>query len=239
MGTAHIQAKEGEIAKIVLMPGDPLRAKFIADTYLENVTCFNKVRNMFGFTGYYKGMRISVMGSGMGIPSLGIYSYELFSFYGVETIIRIGSAGSYTEDLNLFDVILVKDAYSESSYMKSFNGDTGNISTPSLELNNIILETSKEVEVPISLCRIHSSDVFYHLPNSQYRKEVDRLGCLAVEMESYGLFAIAKALNKKAACILTISDSLVSHKETTHEERQFSFKLMIKLALESALKMDN
>ena len=167
MSTPHISAKKGDIAKIVLMPGDPLRAKFIADTFLENVVQFNTVRNMFGFTGEYKGKKISVMGSGMGMPSIGIYSYELYNVYDVETIIRIGSAGGYTADMKIYDVILASGAYSESTYALAQSNETKNILKPSLELNELIIETAKELNIPMHIDLIHSSDVFYR-QNTDY-----------------------------------------------------------------------
>lgn len=237
MSTPHNNANLGDIAKTVLMPGDPLRAKFIADNYLENVTCFNTVRNMFGYTGYYKGIKVSVMGSGMGMPSIGIYSYELYHFFDVENIIRIGSAGSYLKELKIFDVVLASAAFSESSYAKTFNDYNDSIEYPSPLLNNIIEDTAKDLGIDIIKGMIHSSDVFYHEKDSLYQKAVIDNNCFAVEMESFALFANAKALNKNAACILTISDSLVTHEETTAEERQTAFDKMMTLALETAVNL--
>lgn len=236
MSTPHISAKKGDIAKIVLMPGDPLRAKFIADTFLENVVQFNTVRNMFGFTGEYKGKKISVMGSGMGMPSIGIYSYELYNVYDVETIIRIGSAGGYTADMKIYDVILASGAYSESTYALAQSNETNNILKPSLELNELIIETAKELNIPMHIDLIHSSDVFYR-QNTDYLEKVKEIGCKAVEMESFALFNNANVLNKKAACLLTISDSFVIEEITTPEERQTSFTKMMQIALEAAIKL--
>ncbi len=236
MSTPHISAKKGDIAKIVLMPGDPLRAKFIADTFLENVVQFNTVRNMFGFTGEYKGKKISVMGSGMGMPSIGIYSYELYNVYDVETIIRIGSAGGYTADMKIYDVILASGAYSESTYALAQSNETKNILKPSLELNELIIETAKELNIPMHIDLIHSSDVFYR-QNTDYLEKVKEIGCKAVEMESFALFNNANVLNKKAACLLTISDSFVIEEITTPEERQTSFTKMMQIALEAAIKL--
>ena len=196
--TPHIEAKSCEdFAKTVLMPGDPLRAKYIADTYLTDVVQVNGVRNMLGYTGYYKGKKVTVMGSGMGMPSIGIYSYELFAFYGVENIIRIGSCGSYTTEANIYDVIIVKDAY------------------------------------PVINGRIHSSDVFYRGVGNAIESAGEKQHCLGVEMESFALFANAKFLNKNAACVLTVSDSLVTHEVTSSHERQVSFNKMMEIALES------
>ncbi len=233
--TPHIEAKELNLfAKTVLMPGDPLRAKFIADAYLSNVVLVNTTRNMFGYTGYYKDKKITVMGSGMGMPSIGIYSYELFAFYGVETIIRIGSCGSYNKDVNLYDVIIVSEAYSESNYAKVAYGEKENI----LESHPIVLKNLQEkaqfLKIPTITGRIHSSDVFYRKKGDVFEDVVKPFHCLAVEMESFALFANAKYLNKKAACILTVSDSLVTHEATSAEERQKSFNKMMEIALEAA-----
>lgn len=236
MSTPHIHAKKGEIAKVVLMPGDPLRAKFIADTFLENVKCFNTVRNMFGFTGTYKGKEISVMGSGMGMPSIGIYSYELYKEYDVETIIRIGSAGGYTLDMKVYDVILASAAYSESTYALTQSGNQEKITYPDQELNQLLIDTAKLLSLPMHVDLIHSSDVFYR-QSSDYLKEIEKIGCKAVEMESFALFNNAKVLGKKAACLLTISDSFVTNEVTTAEERQTSFTKMMQIALEAAIKL--
>ena len=232
--TPHIEVKElGVIAETVLMPGDPLRAKFIADTFLTDVVPFNNIRNMFGYTGNYKGKRISVMGSGMGMASIGIYSYELFAFYGVNDIIRIGSAGSYDKDVKVYDVILAKDAWSESSYALTQSGDTSDAIEPSKELNAEIMATAARVGIPVKEARIHSSDVFYRQHFDVYKDIHAKHGCVCVEMESFALFANAKVLGKRAACVLTISDSLVTHEATSSDERQNAFTNMMKLVLEN------
>lgn len=234
-GTPHNSAKFGEIAKTVLMPGDPLRAKFIAETFLENPVQFNNVRGMMGFTGTYKGKKVSVMGSGMGMPSIGIYSYELYKFYGVENIIRVGSAGAYTDTLNLFDVVLADSAWSESSYAKTqceYDGDT---TYPSEKLNDAVEKSAQALGKKIVKGCIHSSDVFYRQqPVNPYSEH----GTLCVEMESFALFSNAQALGKNAACILTISDSLVTHKETTADQRQTAFTDMMEIALNAAVSME-
>lgn len=233
--TPHIECNDSNIiAKTVLMPGDPLRAKFIADTYLEDVVQFNHVRNMFGFTGTYKGKRISVMGSGMGMPSIGIYSFELYKFYGVENIIRIGSCGAYTKDLKLYDVILVDEAWSQSTYAKVQNGYDKDVIEATPEINDRIAKHAEELNIPIVRGRIHSSDVFYADNPNSYKSYRDNHGCIAAEMESFALFANAKGLGKKAACLLTVSDSIVTHEETTSEERQNAFTKMMEIALEFA-----
>lgn len=233
--TPHIQVTDtNEIAKIVLMPGDPLRAEYIANTYLENVIKFNNIRGMYGFTGTYKGRRISVMGSGMGMPSIGIYSYELFNHYGVEKIIRIGSAGSYDPNLNLYDVIVVKDAYSESSYALTQSGETSSVIAANQELTNELINAAKELNIPVHIARTHSSDVFYRQGGTDYKHFYNDLHCSCVEMESFALFHNANVLGKKAACLLTISDSFTKPEITTAEERQTSFNQMMLIALELA-----
>lgn len=239
MSTPHNKAEMGQIAKTVLMPGDPLRAKFIAETFLEDPVLFNDVRGMLGYTGTYKGRPVSVMGSGMGMPSIGIYSYELYAQYGVEAIIRIGSAGSYSEKAKLFDVVLASGAYSESSFAKVQSGgavDT-DITYPSEELNEALRASAARLGKPMIEGVIHSSDVFYRndpATNPTYWERLrDEKGCVAVEMESYALFHNAKVLGKKAACLLTISDSFVSPEITTAEQRQKSFTDMMEIALGS------
>ena len=234
--TAHNEAKKEDIAKIVLMPGDPLRAKYIAETFLENYRLINTVRNMFGYTGFYKGKEVTVMSSGMGIPSMGIYSYELFKFYDVDKIIRIGSAGAYKEDLKLYDLVLVKGAYSESTYGITQSMDTNEILYSDEEINEKIENTAKKLNLEITKGLVHSSDVFYKEPNMP-NEIVKKYNLLAVEMETFALFHNANVLNKKAGAILTISDNLVTHEETTSEERQKSFNDMIRLALETSLEL--
>ena len=222
MSTPHNRAENGDFAKTVLMPGDPLRAKFIAETFLEDPRLVTDVRGMYGYTGTYQGRPISVMGSGMGMPSIGIYSYELYTQYGVENIIRIGSAGSYTDKAKLFDVVLATGAYSESNYAVTQSGDTDDIQTPSVALNDALRASAK-------------ADVFYRQPSDEkptyWEKLRDEKGCLAVEMESFALFHNARVLGKRAACLLTISDSFVSPEITTAEQRQTSFTAMMKVAL--------
>ncbi len=236
MSTPHIEASKGAVAKIVLMPGDPLRAEFIANTYLENVTRFNTVRNMFGFTGTYQGKQISVMGSGMGMPSIGIYSYELFKFYDVEAIIRVGSCGAYDAKLNLYDVVLADAAWSESSYAKTQDSLYDKDYTyPDKALNASLVEAAKSLEIPLKQGTIHSSDVFYREHFDVYKDIHANTGSVAVEMESFALFHNANVLGKKAACILTVSDSLVTHEATEASERQVAFTKMMEIALAAAL----
>ena len=235
MSTPHIAAEMGDFAKTVLMPGDPLRAQFIAETFLQDVRQVTSVRGMLGFTGTYEGRPISVMGSGMGMPSIGIYSYELYKFYGVENIVRIGSAGSYTDKAKLFDVVLASGAVSESSYAKTQSGFEGHITFPSRELNEKLRASAEKLGIRLIEGNIHSSDVFYRQPSdakpTYWEKLRDEQGCLCVEMESFALFANAQVLGKQAACLLTISDSFVSPEITTAEQRQKSFTDMMKVAL--------
>lgn len=231
--TPHIKAKPGEIAKTVLMPGDPLRAKYIAENFLEEYKQVNDVRNMFFFTGKYKGKEITIAASGMGCPSIGIYSYELYNFYGVENIIRIGSAGSYEKDLKLYDVLLATSAYSDnSSFAKLVLNEDINEIAGSEELNNKIRKVAKTQGFDLKEGKVHSSDVFYS--SRSLEKTIQESQARAVEMESFALFVNAKKLNKKAACILTISDNLITKEETSAEERQNNFKKMMELALELA-----
>ena len=240
MSTPHNRAEKGQIAKTVLMPGDPLRAKFIAEHFLEGAVLVNDVRGMLGYTGSYGGRPVSVMGSGMGMPSIGIYSYELYSQYGVENIIRIGSAGSYTPKAKLFDVVLATGAYSESSYARTQSGFEGDVTRPSEELNQALRDSARRLGVPLLEGMIHSSDVFYRETGDEHplywEKLRDEKGCLAVEMESFALFHNAARLGRRAACLLTISDSFVSPEITTAEERQTSFTAMMKAALGAVLE---
>ena len=239
MSTPHNRAKNGDFAKTVLMPGDPLRAQFIAETFLESPRLVTDVRGMLGYTGTYQGRPVSVMGSGMGMPSIGIYSYELYTQYGVESIIRIGSAGSYTEKARLFDVVLATGAYSESSYAATQSGDSSDIQRPSEALNAALRRSAGAQGIPLIEGIIHSSDVFYRQPSDQkptyWERLRDEKGCLAVEMESFALFHNAKVLGKHAACLLTVSDSFVSPEATTAEQRQTSFTAMMKVALGAQL----
>ena len=233
--TPHITAKEGDFARTVLMPGDPLRSKFIAETYLENPVLVNNTRGVQGYTGTYQGTPVSVMASGMGMPSIGIYSYELFKFYDVDNIIRIGSAGSYTADAKLFDTVLATGAVSESNYARVQSGNDHDITFPSEELNDKLRGSAKKQGIKLIEGNIHSSDVFYRQPSdakpTYWEKLRDEDGCLCVEMESFALFANAQVLGKNAACLLTISDSFVAPGITTAEERQKSFTDMMKVAL--------
>ena len=235
MPTPHNKAQIGEIAKTVIMPGDPLRATFIAKTYLTNAKLVNDVRGMNAYTGEYKGKTITVMAHGMGIPSIGIYAYELYNFYDVERIIRVGSCGSYNKDIHVRDIILVDKAYSESTFPKTQNGFTGNIIPSSSELNDLIIKTAEEKNVRIIKSNIHCTDAFYG--NANKEELIEKYGANVVEMESFGLFHLAKnVFHRQASCLLTVSDSLVTKEELTAEERQLSFNTMLELALDAAVK---
>ena len=235
MSTPHNEAEKGQIAKCVLMPGDPLRAKYVAENFLEDAKLVNTVRNVYAYTGKYKGKPVSVMASGMGMPSIGIYSYELYKFYDVDSIIRIGSAGAYDKELKLYDLVLADSVFSHSSYAICQSGDTSEIQYPDTHLNEKLLRAGRDLDIPITLGRIHSGDVFYYeagQPGIEFYCAQKK--CLCVEMERFALFHNAKVLGKKAACLLTISDSLVTHKATTAKERQNAFTNMMKVALEAA-----
>lgn len=237
MPTPHIEAKEEDIAKVVLMPGDPLRAKMIAEKYLKNYKVVNKVRNILAYTGEYKGKKVTVFASGMGNPSMGIYSYELFKFYNVDKIIRIGSCGAYSKKIDLYSLILVDKSYSNSAYDDILNGENVPFSDSSSKLNEKILEVAKNIDLEVLYGNIYCTDVFYNEidnPTMLY----NQYKCLGVEMESFALFLNAKKLGKEAACILTVSDNVITHQETTSEERQNSFTKMIELALESAIELE-
>ena len=232
--TPHINAKKGEIAKTVLMPGDPLRAKFIAENFLTDPVLVNNVRGVQGHTGTWKGVPVTVMASGMGMPAIGIYSWELFSEYDVDNIIRIGSAGAYTDRLAVYDVVLADSAWSQSSFAKVQNGCMDDVLYPSESLNTRILDAAHCLQIPLKTARIHSSDVFYTEDNVDgYKEIIKKHQCECVEMESFALFHNAKLLGKNAACLLTISDSFVTHEELSSLARQESFENMMKVALES------
>jgi len=234
MATPHNEAQIGDIAKTVLMPGDPLRSQFIAETFLENPKLVNNVRGIQGYTGTWKGVPVTVMASGMGMASIGIYSYELYKEYGVENIIRIGSAGSYVKNLHVYDVVLATGSFSESTYTSTQSGYTKDTTYPSVALNEKIIDAAEKLGIPLQQGLIHSSDVFYRESND-YLDQIHEKGCVAVEMESFALFANARTCGKNAACLLTISDSFVEDAVTTPEERQKNFQEMMKVALDAAI----
>ncbi len=232
--TPHINVTEqGVIAETVLMPGDPLRAKFIAETYLENPVQFNTVRNMFGYTGTYKGKKISIMGSGMGMPSIGIYSYELIHFYGVKNIIRIGSCGAIQEDIKIRDIIIGISASTNSNYASQYDLPGTFAPTASWSLVKKAVDMAESKEIPIRVGNVLSSDIFYDDDPDTWRKWA-KMGVLAIEMEAAALYMNAARAGVNALCVLTVSDSLVSHEVITAEERQTSFTNMMEIALELA-----
>lgn len=228
--TPHNGANKGEIAKTVLMPGDPLRAKYIADTYLENAVCFNTVRNMLGYTGTYQGKRISVMGGGMGIPSIGIYSYELYHFYDVENIIRIGSAGGYADDVKVMDIVIGMGACTNSNYAHQFGLPGTFAPIADYELMQRAIETAKAQGKQVKVGNILSSDTFYS-EDATAKDKWKQMGVLAVEMEAAALYMNAARAGKKALCILTISDHLYYPEELTAKERETGFGSMMEIAL--------
>lgn len=233
MSTPHNQAQMGEIAETVLMPGDPLRAKFLAETYLEDVKVFNTVRNMLGYTGYYHGKKVSIMGSGMGMPSIGIYAYELYNFYDVKKIIRIGSCGALQKDVHLRDIVIAQGACTDSRFIHQFELPGTFSAISSYSLLEKAVEKAKEKNLTYHVGNIVSSDVFYHADKDSANKWAS-MGCLGVEMESYALFALASYHGKQALTLLTVSDSLVSNEATSADEREKTFTDMMEIALEIA-----
>ena len=233
--SVHIAAKKGEIAKTVLQPGDPLRAKYIADNFMEEVKLVSQTRNIFYYTGLYKGKEISVGASGMGIPSIGIYSFELYTEYEVDTIIRIGTCGAYTTDLKLFDLLNVENSASESTYAKFAWGIEEELLKSQGNVFETINQTAEKLSLNIQPTNIHTSDIFY-------RKDEDlpaiatKYNCSAVEMEAFALFANAQHLGKNAATILTVSDVIPTREKISADEREKALKPMIELALETALQ---
>lgn len=228
--TTHNEAKDGEIAKTVLMPGDPLRAKFIAENFLTDVKCFNKVRGMMGFTGKYDGKKVSVMGAGMGMPSLGIYTYELYNFYNVDNIIRIGSAGTMKSEIKLCDVIAAMGACTDSNYAHQFKLPGTFAPIASYGLLSKAVENAKKQNLNVHVGNVLSSDIFY----SEDDTATDRwtsMGVLAVEMEAAALYMNAARASKNALCLLSVSDSLITGEKLSSDERVTSFSNMVNLAL--------
>lgn len=233
-GTPHNSAKPGDIAKTVLMPGDPLRAKFIAETYLENAELFNTVRNMFGYTGTYKGKEVSVMGSGMGMPSIGLYSYELFHHYGVESIMRIGTAGAISDKADVRNIVIGMGACTNSSYVNQYELPGTFAPIADYDLLRKAVNASETLGIKPIVGNILSSDVFY-----EEREWVNdawaKMNILAVEMEAAALYMNAARAGKKALCILTISDHIIKGTSLSAEERQTGFRNMMEIALETAV----
>lgn len=238
MGTPHNEAQTGDIAKTVLMPGDPLRAKYIADNYLTDVSCFNTVRNMSGFTGIYNGCRVSVMGSGMGMPSMGIYSYELYNVYDVDNIIRIGSAGAFDDDLNLMDIVLGMGSCTDSNFAAQYNLPGVYAPIADFTLLKTAYDVAEEKHFSVKVGNVLASDVFYNddtTVNDRWKK----MGVLAVDMESAALYMTAARCRKRALTILTISDHLYRGEKLSAQERQTGFIKMMETALETAVRLQN
>jgi len=233
MSTPHNSAISGQIAETVLLPGDPLRAKFIAENFLSDVEQFNAVRNMFGYTGTYNGKKVSVMGTGMGCPSIGIYSYELIHMYGVKNLIRVGSCGAYDPNLKLFDIVLAIGASTDSNYASQYNLPGTFSATASWELLSKAKNIADENNIQATVGNIVSSDIFYN-DDSESWKSWAKMGCLAAEMETYALYCNASRAGVNALTILTVSDSISNQTETTPEQREKGFKDMMKIALEIA-----
>jgi purine-nucleoside phosphorylase len=234
MATPHIQATLGDFAKTVLMPGDPLRAKFIADTFLKDVKQVNAVRNMFGFTGLYKGKRVSIMASGMGMPSMGIYSHELYSSFGVETIIRVGTTGAYTKHAKLYDILIAQGASTDSNWASQFQLRNGTFSAlGSYNLLEHAVKTCRDHRLPFHVGNVLSSDVFYDVDPDKWKKW-EALGVLGVEMEAYALYTNAARLGKQALAMMSVSDSFHYKEILTAEQREVGLKKMLEVALEIA-----
>ncbi len=234
--TPHINAKPGDFAKTVLMPGDPLRAKFIAETYLDDPTLVNNVRGIQGYTGSYKGVPVSVMASGMGMPSIGIYSYELYSAYGVENILRIGSAGGMVESVHLRDIVMGMGASTDSHFASQYNLPGSFAPIGSYDLLKICAAVAEEQGTPYHVGNLLSSDVFYG-DDTDALVRWAKMGVLAVEMEAAALYMTAARLGKRALAICTVSNHILTGEETTAEERQTSFTDMMTLALETARRL--
>lgn len=233
MSTPHNQAEKGDIAKTVLMPGDPLRAKFIAENFLSEVHQFNEVRNMFGYTGLYNGKKVSVMGSGMGMPSIGIYSYELYTQYDVDNIIRIGSAGALSDEINVMDIVAAIGACTDSNYAAQYHLPGTFAPTADFGLLRKAVETAEKNNLSVKVGNIVSSDVFYN-DSRDVNDKWKKMNVLAVDMEAAALYMNAARCGKKALCILTISDHLYKNESLSAIQRQNSFLDMMKLALETA-----
>lgn len=240
MSTPHNEANKGDIAKTVIMPGDPLRAKYIAETFFNNYKLVNQVRGIYAYTGIYKGKELTVMAHGMGIPSVGIYSYELYKFYDVENIIRIGSCGAYRPELKLFDIILSENVFSESNYALTLNNENCHVVSSSTELNSIIEDTAKENSIDFTKGNTVCTDCFdvYMTDVNKFLGRVpDGFNPISAEMEAFSLFYNAKLLNKNASCLMSVVDSKFITDVATSEERETGLNNMIKLALDAASKI--
>ncbi|MCU5746602.1 purine-nucleoside phosphorylase [Staphylococcus sp. SQ8-PEA] len=231
--TPHIEPNDVPIAKTVLMPGDPLRAKYIADHYLDNVEQFNSVRNMFGYTGTYKGKTVSVMGSGMGMPSIGIYSYELYNFFDVETIIRVGSCGALQPQINLYDLIIAQAASTNSNYVDQYNIPGHYAPIADFNLMVKAKQYADQLGATVHVGNVLSSDTFYNA-DTQFNDQWQQMGILGIEMESAALYLNAVHAGRQALGIFTVSDHILRDEATTAEERQNAFTQMMEVALEIA-----
>lgn len=234
MSTPHNSAKKGDIANVVLMPGDPLRAKYIAENYLDNVICYNTVRNMLGFTGTYKGKRISVQGSGMGMPSIGIYSYELYTEYDTDSIIRIGSIGGMDDALELRDIIIAEGACTDSNFASQYKLNGTFAPTASFNLLKEAVFQAEKINARYFVGNVLSSDCFYN-DNKEAAHSWLKMGVLGVEMEAAALYMTAARLKKQALCIASVSDHIFKNTSLDAEKREKSFKQMMEIALETAL----
>ncbi|MDO6446102.1 purine-nucleoside phosphorylase [Colwellia sp. 1_MG-2023] len=234
MATPHIEAKENEFAKTVLMPGDPLRAKFIAENFLDDAKCITRVRNMFGYTGTYKGKPISVMGSGMGIPSISIYATELYNEYGVENIIRIGSCGAVRDDIKVRDVIVGMTASTDSNVNRQRFNNMDFAASADFSLLQKVVNTAEKINKKVHVGNVFTADLFY-TPQPEMFKKMEDMGILAVEMEAAGLYGVAAELGKKALAVFTVSDHIKTGEQTSADERENTFKDMMELTLESIL----
>ena len=234
---AHIECTKEEIAPIVIMPGDPLRAKYIAEKFLENARLVNKVRNMFAYTGEYKGVRVTVMAHGMGMPSVSIYAFELFHFFGVEKIIRIGTCGALQPEIDIPDLIVANESYTESNFAYSYNGDPTHLAYPSKEMTKHILEVAEQKNTKVHVGSVMCTEQFgFYSDNEHVLKRVpEEIRLLGEEMETFALFHIADSFQKEAAAILTVVDSKYKEAFLTPEERETSLDTMITLALDSIL----
>ena len=240
MSTPHNEANKGDIAKTVIMPGDPLRAKYIVENFFEDYKLVNSVRGMYAYTGTYKGKELTVMAHGMGMPSVGIYSYELYKFYDVDNIIRIGSCGGYLPELKLFDIILSENVFSESNYALTLNNEDCHIVNSSNELNTIIKNTAKENNCNLTVGNTVCTDCF-DLYMTDVNKFLERVPAgfnpVSAEMEAFALFYNAKFFSKKASCLMTVVDSRFKNDVATTEQRETGLNNMIKLALDTAVKI--
>lgn len=238
MPTPHIEAQVGEIAPLVIMPGDPLRAKYIAENFLEDAKLVNDIRAMYAYTGTYKGTAVTVMGSGMGMPSMGIYAYELYKFYDVEKIIRIGTCGGYDKQLQLLDIILADQSYSETKFAYTFSGDTDHVMKADPMLTNTLADTASEMGIDVVRGTLLTSEGFdYYIDKDAMMARIpENVHCIGAEMECFALFYLAKFFHKKAACLATVVDKHDTREEVSAEDRETALQTMIKIALEAIIR---